>query len=81
MSSFVQQYIDRDGGIVRLINGIEEGRSAWFFLKLSKKTYDKYKKGIRCEPFNVGSYGDILACGWGDNPPEDVVAHMQELYG
>lgn len=59
-----------------------ESKQIWFYLKISPSRYPDYKRAFsEGDAIDIKSYGEVLACGWGDTPPSDVVQHMKETFG
>ena len=78
--SFAGKIIEKDGGLVRFITGVEAGKACWFFVEIDPLTYPDYKWHLRQGSMDVRDYGTILKCGWGDTPPQDIAQHMRQEY-
>ncbi len=73
--------IGQEGGEVRYITAVENGRPAWYFLKLSPERYPEYKKRMQTGTLDLRQYGDILVSGWGEAAPPGVLMEMKERHG
>jgi len=78
--NYTTQIVKRDGGLVRYITGIERGKHAWYFLELTPEEYSAYKKKIKTGAITLAKFGKMLACGWGENAPADILSDMQRRY-
>lgn len=58
-----------------------EDKQFWFYLNIKPSLYLDYKQTFeQGNSIDIKSYGEILACGWGDTPPSDVIQAMQEKH-
>ena len=78
--AFVLQMVKHEGGEVRYVTANENGRGAWYFIKLFPQRYPEYKKALRSGSLVLREYGEILASGWGDKAPNDVLQKMKILH-
>lgn len=59
-----------------------DGLPYYAYVKMKPSRYVAYLEVIqREEPFRLGSFGEIVAKGFGHEPPEDVVQRMADEYG
>jgi hypothetical protein len=79
MSRFVNIILNKEGGDTRLITANEEGKPAWFVLKLDPLRYKEYKSAFRNERMNIIDYGQILASGWG-NINQSLIANLKQKF-
>ena len=77
---FLTDLLSREGGTVRYIKAVENGRPAWYFIKLSPMEYAQYKKALRTGSLDLKEFGEIILSGWGEEAPEDVKKDMQKRY-
>lgn len=63
--SFVAKYLSKEGGEVRVLTALENGKNAWFVVRLSAEKYTEYKAVLKTGSGNIRDYGDILESGWG----------------
>ncbi len=63
-----------------LVNGIEEnGGKAWYYIEVDAIKEAIFKR--RCtlgSSFDMHYFGNIVASGWGDSPPNDVRKEFEE---
>jgi hypothetical protein len=78
--SFISQILSQEGGTVRYIKAVENGRPAWFFVKLNPEQYSQYKKAIKSRSLELKDFGEIIASGWGEEAPKDVIDELKRQY-
>ena len=58
-----------------------EGKQFWFYLNVKPSLYLNYKQTFeQDDTIDIKSFGEVIACGWGDTPPIDVVQTMRDEY-
>ncbi|MBY0406563.1 MAG: hypothetical protein K2Q01_02635 [Rickettsiales bacterium] len=67
--------------VVRVVAGINQGRPAWWVIRMSKTSWERYRKDIKSPRIDFTQYGEILESGWGAFPPEEVVAMLEAEHG
>ena len=56
-----------------------EGKQFWFYLNIKPSLYLDYKQAfVQGSSIDIKSYGDVLAYGWGNTPPDNVIQTMQD---
>ncbi len=78
--SFQNKILESEGGLVRYVTATEQGRRAWFFVRLFPEYYSEYKKLIKSNSFSLKKCGEILASGWGEAAPDDILQDMKKRY-
>lgn len=59
-----------------------DSRQFWNYLSILPSKYPEYKgRYAQGGALNPLDFGKVLASGWGDTPPDDVIADMKEEYG
>jgi len=59
-----------------------DGKQFWYYLSIKPSKYAEYKQRHRDGgKLNPKEFGEVLACGWGANPPDDIRAEMKEEFG
>ena len=59
-----------------------KGDKFWYYLSIPPSKYPDYKKRHHAGgSLNPKDYGEVLASGWGDLPPQDIIDEMKRLYG
>lgn len=79
-----QSYTDKikkTPDLVYLVRGKDGGRPAWHYVLVMKKLLPVFLEKTRGGTVDVAQYGSILYSGWGENPPDDIVAKIKEEYG
>ena len=79
--SFVNALEGSNGEKVFLVTGNEDGKPAWYYVKVSKKKMPFYENAIKRGSLDLREYGQIIDAGWGKNPPEKIVKKMESKYG
>jgi hypothetical protein len=51
-----------------------------FYLRVETERLQQYKVALPTAAMNIADFGEILASGWGDFPPESVVTDMKTRY-
>lgn len=77
---FTEKLIEREGGKIRFIKTTEKGRACWCYLQVDPLKFSAYKRALQQEVMNIRDYGEILQGDWGEFPPPEVIAYMQEIY-
>lgn len=78
--SYVKQWIEKQGGNIRLIQGMQQGESCWFYLKVDPFRFKDYQQAVKQPSTCVGDFGEVLESGWGDAPPAEVIQQMKAQY-
>jgi hypothetical protein len=74
---------DQQADFIILSTGFTtDGLPYYAYVKMKPSRYVAYIAAIkREEPFRLGSFGEIVAKGFGHEPPEDVAQRMANEYG
>jgi hypothetical protein len=78
MSGFAAKFLKQRGGGLRLVNAIEKGRECWFVIKVDPVKFLEYRSAMSHERIDLHDYGQILDCGWGNEPPQDKIYHWMK---
>ena len=78
--AFSHKIISSEGGEVRYVTATENGRPAWYFVRLFPERYAEYKRALKSASFSLNQFGEVLECGWGEEAPEDILQEMQKLH-
>lgn len=74
---------ERKRTIVLIYGVLENGTQFWIYAAVRPSKYrdfqDAYRES-RLDVHNFGPYGEILVCGEGTNPPENVTVKVAEMY-
>lgn len=64
---------DRSKRLV-LVHGKDKGQAAWHYVLLrdANETLKEFNEKIATGTINVARYGEILASGWGEDPPPEI---------
>lgn len=71
----------RSRGIYLVRGKDSTGRSAWYYLRVCKKSPLLFERDARKGQIQLADYGEILCSGYGENPPESAVRDMRENWG
>ncbi len=61
-----------------LVHGHEQGRAAWYVVQVEPRKVPLLEKMLASETYDLPRMGTVLHAGWGEMPPEDILA---ELHG
>lgn len=70
-----------NGRIVYFVK--DSSQPAWFYMLVPKEKLPvlEYRLSLTEGETELTDYGEIVASGWGEEPPEDVVERIREEYG
>lgn len=70
-----------NGRIVYFVK--DSSQPAWFYMLVTKEKLPilEYRLSLTEGETELTDYGDIIASGWGEEPPEDTVDEIREKYG
>lgn len=79
-STFAEKIKTSQIELLYLVRGKDKGRAAWYFLQVDKMKLPIFLNKLKLlqSAFPLHDYGEIIECGWGENPPEDVVKRIQK---
>jgi len=71
------------GDGVYLVRGGRDhtNRSAWYFIRVHSPKIRAFFKAISGGKIDLAAYGEIIESGYGEAPPETIIAHMRAHYG
>jgi|GEM_PF-1474461 len=77
------QQQEQPQGIIELCNGTtEDGTKFYAYILVRPDKYMEFKQKIQSgEAIKFEEYGEIIAAGEGEEPPEDVKNAMEEQFG
>lgn len=80
--SFTQKLQGKRSDGIFLVRGADpSGKAAWYYVEISKAKRDFFSRQSGVTSLNLLEYGKVIASGFGDNPPDHVVARMKSQYG
>jgi hypothetical protein len=82
MTSFlarVQQ--SRANTVCYVVAPVEGDRTAWYFIRVEPAKLNAFQRDIMAGPVYFPDYGEILAKGFGNYAPEDVIQRMRDEEG
>jgi len=68
----------RDRHLLRLVTGKNQGSDAWWYIRVKPEKMALYVRRVKSEFIDLADYGEILYCGWGKEPPEDIKKKIEE---
>lgn len=80
--SLTTDRIKKKNKMVYLIRGKEDGKPTWYYIELDKLKLPLLEKQQRKLGVDIAldTFGTVVECGWGEEPPEDVKKRMLEVY-
>ncbi len=66
--------------MVYLVRGKDRGEPAWHYVKIKRTKLPLFLKAVESGSLDVAEFGEVVASGWGDNPPDDVIEEMKRTY-
>jgi hypothetical protein len=74
--------IRKDGRYLYLVRGEDQGKRAWYYVLIDRHKLTLFKARLRFpDPIPLNEFGVILECGWGQDPPPEIVQKMNEEFG
>jgi hypothetical protein len=58
---------------IYLVRGDNQDKKAWYYLEVDPVKMPLFKRDINKSSIDLSLYGTILECGWGKNPPQDLI--------
>ena len=78
--SWTERIQSEPGERLHLVRGKDKGRQAWYYVLVDQLKVTLFLAMINRGSSNLEDYGEILFSGWGENPPEKVVAKIKKEY-
>ena len=69
-----------DGDRVFLVTGDNQNKKAWYYVLVQKTKLPLFKREVQTDFIDLSLYGDILYCGWGEEPPEDISQKIKDEF-
>ena len=63
-----------------LVKGVDEGRSAWYFVMVDAEKLDAFLKALNENIIHLDIHGHVLDSAYGDEPPGDIEKTIQNKY-
>lgn len=74
--------IRKDGRYLYLVRGEDKGKRAWYYVLIDRHKLNLFKARLRFpDTIPLNEFGVILECGWGQDPPAEIVQKMNEEFG
>jgi len=70
----------RAGQLYR-VHGDALGHPAWHYVLVEKPKLPLFERALTTDTLDVAQYGEILASGWGAQPPAETVEAMAKRFG
>ena len=72
----------RSDGVYLVHGGCDHtNRPAWYFIRVGSVKLRAFLKAISGGKIDLVAYGDIIESGYGETPPENIVAYMRTQFG
>ena len=83
--SYAQAMMRKSNNCIFLVKGFDNNRPAWHYCYIYPENQKKFinmtqGKNAGCNTISIRDYGEAIKSGWGEEPPEDVKAWMQEKH-
>lgn len=59
----------------------EERKPAWYYIVPFEGQAEHLARSVTSGPTQLTDYGRIIISGYGESPPDDVVAYIKSTYG
>lgn len=66
--------------MVYLVRGKDRGEPAWHYVKIKRTKLPLFLRAVESGSLDVADFGEVVASGWGENPPDDVIEEMKRKY-
>lgn len=66
--------------LVYLVRGKDSGKPAWHYVLVEKSKLQIFLRKTQGGSLDVADYGRVLYSGWGENPPDDIIAKINEEF-
>lgn len=76
----IRQEVRRQASYVYVFRGLSSGRPAWFYVLVRPTALPGMKRALGTGTMDVADYGEVLASGWGQHPPNDVARRIENEY-
>jgi hypothetical protein len=65
-----------------IVYGRDNGKAAWYCIQVDQLKLAVFKAHLKTKPdvIHLDSYGKVLYCGWGKNPPQDIINEIRDQY-
>ncbi len=78
--NWVERTRRSNGDLVYLVRGKDEGRQAWYYVLVDRPKLPLFLARIDEGNLDLEEYGEVLFSGWGQDPPDDIVARIKAEY-
>ena len=78
--SFLEKIKSSRSELLYLVRGKDKGEKCWHYVMVDKFKLPLFKEKLKTGSLDVADFGQILQSGWGENPPEDIVAKIKAEY-
>jgi hypothetical protein len=58
---------------IYLVRGDNQNKKAWYYVKVDPLKVTLFLRDIKQSSIDLSMYGEIIHCGWGENPPQDLI--------
>jgi hypothetical protein len=67
-----------DGDRVFLVTGDNQNKKAWYYVLVEKTKLPIFKQKVTTDFIDLSLYGEIIECGWGEEPPEEIANRIKK---
>ena len=67
---------------MRLVIGEDNGRKCWHYVLVvdNEEIQNMFDKQLSTGSINVADFGEVLKCGWSEDPPDEAEEWIQQNY-
>jgi hypothetical protein len=79
--SFVTRVLQSSSEPIYYVTGTDfTGQKAWYYLLIAKGKALLFQDAFASGNLRLSEYGKIIASGYGEEPPEELIAKLKEEY-
>ena len=68
------------GPSIYLVRGKDRGKAAWHYVHVKDSLLSEFLEKTRGGSLDVADYGEVLASGWGEDPPQELADSIDRDY-
>ncbi len=76
--TFASRVKRADDNLVYFICGKHKGLWAWYYARIDKLKHELFKRAAGSGSFDIAHFGEVLASGYGNEPPADIRRRFEE---
>ena len=76
--SFVAKVFSEKSNLLWLVRGDHKSRKAWWFVFVKPFKLNSFKAALGSDSMLLTEYGDIIECGYGENPTSADIEFIRQ---